>query len=270
VIKDNYAESNREAWNEVAGIHKKNRKINYCEKFKDNKYSALDNILSSLLMKIPLEGKHVAQLFCNNGSELLSIVNTMGTSGVGFDISDEFISEAKEIAESAQLNCRFVRTDIDHLSEKYNHLFNMLLLTAGSMTWIHDLAELFKKVNGLLKPGGYLVIYEIHPFTNLFAWKGESEYDSSNPYKIAYKYFRDDPWINNNGADYIGKMSYKSKTFISFAHKLSDIITAIGANEIVIEEFMEYPHDVSAHLNNIEMDKIIPLSYTIIGRKIEL
>ena len=265
----NYAEKNREAWNEAASVHGKSRKIDYKEKFKDRNFSVLDGTLSSLLKKIPLKGGVVAQLCCNDGRELLSIINTMGAAGVGFDISDEFIAEAKKIAELAKLNCRFIRTDINHLTNEYNNYFDLVLFTAGALTWFSDLGKLFDTVKRLMKPGGYLVIYEIHPFTNLIAWKDEPDYESLNPYKVAYKYFRDTPWVNNNGADYIGKTTYKSKTFISFAHKLSDIITAICSNEIVIKEFIEYPHDVSAHLADLAKDHILPLSYTIIGRKMK-
>ena len=241
----NYAEKNREAWNEAAGVHRKSRKIDYKEAFKDKRFSALDDLLTSLLQNMPLQGKRVAQLCCNNGRELLSIVNTMGAAGIGFDISDEFITEAKIIAQSAKLDCRFVRTDITQFTNGYNSQFDLVLLTAGALTWFHDLGKLFRVASRLLKSEGYLLIYEIHPFTNLIAWKGEPEYEALNPYKIVYKYFRNTPWIDNEGADYIGKTTYKSKTFISFAHKISDIITAISSNNIIIKEFKEYPHDVS-------------------------
>lgn len=264
---DNYAERNRKAWNEAASVHRKNRKINYHELFKNKNYSALDATLSSIINKIQLNGKNIAQLCCNNGRELLSIVNTTGATGVGFDISDEFIAEADAIAKSANLNCRFVRADINNLTGKYDNNFDLVLFTAGALTWFHDLEKLFQLVGKLLKSEGYLIIYEIHPFTNLLAMKDESIYDSKNPYKISYNYFRDDPWISNTGADYIGKTTYKSKTFTSFAHKISDIVTAIGSNKIVIKEFIEYPHDVSAGFEDLEKNQIIPLSYTIIGRK---
>lgn len=66
-----------------------------------------------------------------------------------------------------------------------------------------------------------------------------------------YNYFRNDPWISNTGADYIGKMTYNSKTFISFGHKISDIIAEIGFNKVMIKEFIEYPHDVSTHLEDL-------------------
>jgi len=264
---DNYSEKNREAWNEAASVHRKNRKVDYRVLFKNKNYSVLDSTLLSLLNKISLSGGTVAQLCCNDGRELLSIVNTTGATGVGFDISDEFIAEASAIAKSANLNCRFVRANIYDLDTEYDNTFNLILFTAGALTWFHDLGRLFELVGRMLKPEGYLVIYEIHPFTNLLAWKDEPVYEATNPYKIVYKYFRDTPWVDNNGADYIGKTTYKSKTFTSFAHKLSDIITAICSNEITIKEFTEYSHDISAALEGLEKDKIVPLSYTILGRK---
>ena len=264
---DNYSEKNREAWNEAASVHKKNRKVDYTVLFKNKNYSMLDSTLSSLLNKISLSGRTVAQLCCNNGRELLSIVNTTGATGVGFDISDEFIAEASAIVKSTNLNCRFVRTNIYDLNAEYDNTFDLILFTAGALTWFHDLGRLFGLVGRMLKPEGYLVIYEIHPFTNLLALKDEPAYEAESPYKIVYQYFRNDPWVSDTGADYIGKTTYKSKTFTSFAHKLSDIIMAICSNEIIIKEFTEYPHDVSAALEGLEKDKIIPLSYTILGQK---
>ena len=91
--------------------------------------------------------------------------------------------------------------------------------------------------------------------------KDEPTYDPKNPYKIAYNYFRNDPSISNTGADYIGKTTYKFKTFTSFAHKISGIITAIGSNEIAIKELIEYPHDVSVGFEDLGKNQMIPLLY---------
>ena len=121
---DNYSEKNREAWNEAASVHRKNRKVDYTVLLKNKNYSVLDNTLSSLLNKISLSGRVVAQLCCNDGRELMSIVNTTGAAGVGFDISDEFIAEASVIAKSTNLNCRFVRTDIYDLDTEYDNTFD--------------------------------------------------------------------------------------------------------------------------------------------------
>jgi len=81
---DNYSEKNREAWNEAASVHRKNRKVDYIVLFKNKNYSALDTTLSSLLNKISLSGRTVAQLCCNNGRELLSIVNNYRCDGCWF------------------------------------------------------------------------------------------------------------------------------------------------------------------------------------------
>jgi ubiquinone/menaquinone biosynthesis C-methylase UbiE len=117
-------------------VHKKNRKVDYRVLFKNKNYSMLDTTLSSLLNKLSLSGQTVAQLCCNNGRELLSIVNTKGATGVGFDISDEFIAGTRAIAKSANLNCRFVRTNrtnIYDLNTEYNNVFNLILFTTGAL-----------------------------------------------------------------------------------------------------------------------------------------
>ena len=264
---DHYTEKNREAWNEAAGVHRKHRKDDYSELFKNKNYSVMDPVLSSLLEKISLKGRKIAQLCCNDGRELLSIVNTTDAIGTGFDISDEFISDAKSIAKAANLSCQFIRKNIYDLNDEYQNTFDFILFTAGSLTWFHDLTRLFALAGRILKPGGHLVIYEIHPFINMLAFKDEADYEASNPCKIVYPYFLKEPWISNTGADYIGKTTYKSKTLTSFSHTISDIITAICSNEMKIKEFAEYPHDVSAALEEIEKNKMIPLSYTILVQK---
>ena len=168
---DNYSEKNREAWNEAASVHRKKRKVDYTVLFKNKNYSVLDNTLSSLLNKISLSGGTVAQLCCNDGRELLSIVNTTGATGVGFDISDEFIAEASTIAKSTNLDCRFVRTNIYDLNTEYDNTFDSILFTAGALTWFHDLGRLFELVARMLKPEGHLIIYEIHP--SPICWHGK-------------------------------------------------------------------------------------------------
>ncbi|GAI60958.1 unnamed protein product, partial [marine sediment metagenome] len=80
---DNYSEKNREAWNEAASMHRKSRKVDYTVLFKNKNYSMLDSTLLSLLNKISLSGKTITQLCCNDGRELLSIVNTTSATGVG-------------------------------------------------------------------------------------------------------------------------------------------------------------------------------------------
>jgi len=119
----------------------------------------------------------------------------------------------------------------------------------------------------MLKTGGILVIYESHPINDMLACEGDKELEPDNPFKPVYSYFKDDPWIENDGIDYIGKTIYKSKTTYCFHHKLSDIFNAVIKGGIAITEFTEYPHDISNGFEHIQDKKIFPLCYILIGEK---
>lgn len=67
----------------------------------------------SKIEKIDFKGKIIAQFCCNNGRELLSLMQLKSNYGVGFDIAENIIEQAKETARKANItNCDFVATNI--------------------------------------------------------------------------------------------------------------------------------------------------------------
>lgn len=262
-----YTEANREAWNEAVVIHRRGSKINLSEEFKKPGYSTLDGIITEKLRKIGLENNTVCQICCNNGRELLSLISLGAKDGVGFDISDEAIEEANQLRDISGLNCEFIRTDVYDIGGEYKNKFDLVYMSIGALCWLPDLKKLFEIVSRLLKNPGILVIYELHSITSTLAIPSEKEYDTHDPLKIRYPYFRSEPIISNDGFDYVGKTTYKAKTSYDFVHTLGYIISSIAKSGLVIEDFTEYPHDISGLFEHLEPDCKLPLSYIIVGRK---
>lgn len=52
--------------------------------------------------KINMKGKTIAQFCCNNGRELLSIMQLNPVHAVGFDIAENIIEQAKETARQIE------------------------------------------------------------------------------------------------------------------------------------------------------------------------
>jgi len=242
---EDYAESNRRAWNQVAPIHQRARKIDLRQEVQGADFNDLEEVEKELLLQIGVQGKQVAQLCCNNGRELISIVRMGAQYGLGFDISDEVISEARELSELAGTNCDFIRTDVLDIGADNFDRFDLVFISIGALTWLHKLDRLFDIASGLLVPGGHLLIHEMHPFLDMLATKLDDEYDPENELKIAYSYFSQESWIDEQGLDYIGDTTYDSLPSISFPHTLSDIISAIIASGLSITHFREYPQDIS-------------------------
>jgi SAM-dependent methyltransferase len=144
----------------------------------------------------------------------------------------------------------------------------MVFISIGALCWLPDLEKLFTIAVRLLKPAGKLVIYELHPISNVIAAPPEKEYDPNDPLKICYRYFQPEPLVSNDGIDYVGKTTYQGKTKYDFMHTMGYIITSIVKNGIVLEEFSEYQHDISDLFDHLGDDSKLPLSYIIIANKI--
>ncbi|MBH5318434.1 class I SAM-dependent methyltransferase [Paenibacillus sp. GSMTC-2017] len=260
-----YTESNRNAWNEVNPIHQKHNPINFKEAFRTEKFNTLDDHITQTFLKIGLEGKNVAQLCCNNGREVLSLVNLGARCGTGFDISDHCIEEAKELAEISGLPCTFIRTDVYEIDSAHVSQYDLLYISIGALTWLPDLHKFFSIASTLLKKDGRLVIYEMHPMLNMLALEDEPEYE--DPMKIAHSYYKSDPWISNSGIDYVGNTTYESQTNYSFSHTLASIINAVAQSGIHITKFEEHAHDISCIFPHLEKEAKLPMCFTLIGKK---
>lgn len=259
----NYSMANKEAWNEAQMVQEKGRKEDIVSEILKGNYQ-IDKVIYE---NVEIKDKVIGQICCNNGRELLSLMKMGAKESVGFDISDNFIKEAKNMAEKLNYNSKFICTDILEI-EGYDDIFDILLITVGTFSWFQDLDKLFKKVSKILKKNGQLVIHEFHPITNLFAVPGEDEYEERNPKKFTYSYFRKELMIETNGIDYVGGTQYKSKPFYSFMHTFSEIINSIVNNNIKITKINEFDYDIGLGIDYLNKQGI-PLSYILIGKKID-
>jgi len=267
-MKDNDVfESNRAAWNQAHGYHQKARGNSLQRGFKDPDFTTLDRdcdeVLISKVKEIGLNGKTISQIPCNNGRELLSLMRLGAKEAMGFDISDAAILEAKELADIAELNAKFVRTNILEIGDEYNDRFDFIYISEGSLQWFPDLNEYFSVVSRLLRKNGNILIFEIHPFAYLFE-KGFNLKEQGR--KNSVSYFERGPYSYKDGMDYVGGVQYEAKECNWFMHKMSDILNAVSRNGIEVIEFSEYDLEMA---NNPEamMQRGLPLSYIIVGRK---
>lgn len=268
MLSADYAENNRAAWNEVAPIHRQQRQIDLRQAVQAPDFCWLTEVEQGLFRTIGLTGKRVAQLCCNNGRELISIMKMGAAAGVGFDIADEFIEEARELAQLANVPCEFVRTNIFDIPASYHGQFDIVYVSIGALTWIDDVARFFKKAADMLNDGGHVVMYEMHPMLDMMALPGDDNYNAQDELKIANSYFRTEPFVDENGLDYIGKTSYQGKAAYSFAHTLAAVLNALLVNRLALLHIREYPNDISATFQHLEKYQKLAMSYSVVARKI--
>jgi SAM-dependent methyltransferase len=267
-MKREINEINREAWNEASEYHQKARNQSLHEGFENPNFTIFnregDDILIQKLNEIGLENKVIGQLPCNNGRELLALVKMGAKKGIGFDISDVAISEANELKEISKLNVEFYRTNILDIDHAFNDSMDFIYISEGSFQWFSSLNEYFLIVSKLLKPGGKILINEMHPFAYFFeqldSEKKEIELDDF------ISYFEKGPYSYEKGLDYVGQTDYDAKECCWYMHKFSDIINAIIRNDIEIEKIDEFNIEIGAN-EKIKDLKKFPLSYFLTCKK---
>ena len=264
---DKIIEINRQAWNEATQHHQRARGYELFNGFSNSNFSTLerdgDENLIAEIRKIDLTGKVIAQIPCNNGRELLSLMKHGAREGVGFDLSDTAIDEAKKLAEISKLNVKFNRINILDIGNNWDTTFDFIYISEGSLQWFPNLNDFFKVIARLLKPEGNLLIYEMHPFAYLL----EQIEDNKNEITISdlLPYFKKGPYSYKDGLDYVGEIKYNAKECCWFMHTVSDIITAIIKNNISIVDFRELEVEMGNNPITKRYDKL-PLSYILKGQ----
>ncbi|KAB0495705.1 class I SAM-dependent methyltransferase [Pseudomonas vancouverensis] len=235
--KEQAIASNREAWNDSARHH---RDAPDWQALLNNVsqagFTCLDETLTGLLTQVGVDGKDVVQLACNNGRESLSLYALGARSVVGVDQSSAFLEQARELASRSPHAAQFIEADIHHLPVELHERFDLALITIGVLNWMPDIGEFMCHVAQTLKPGGALVVYETHPFLEMF------DPDSVDPFSLSSSYFRREPFVQHEPIVYEGKVEQPAAPSYWFAHTLGDLFTAALAAGLRISHFQEYPH----------------------------
>jgi SAM-dependent methyltransferase len=223
-----------------------------------------DNILIEKIREINLKDRIIAQIPCNNGRELLSLMKFGAKKAFGFDISDSAIDEAKKLTKISNINAEFFRVNILDINDEYNNMFDFIYISEGSLQWFPNLNNYFGIISRMLKKGGSVLIYEIHPFAYLLEQIDEdTEIIGLNELT---PYFEKGPYNYDQGLDYIGEVKYNGQKCYWFMHTISDIINGIIKSGIEIIEYNETRNEMRNNPLAEKIDKF-PLSYILTGRK---
>jgi len=255
-------EANRRAWNEAADYHRDHETYVRLQKgFKTKGFSCLDETLTERLLSLGLPGKSVVQVCCNNGREILSVKNLGAGKCLGIDQANNFLAQARELADLGGIDCEFLCGDIYKLPVESHLSYDIALITIGVFGWMPDLSDFFQAVQGLIKRGGRLLIYEHHPILNMY------ENDPETPQAPCISYFDRGPHVDSSGLDYYGHRKYDGEPNYWYCHKLSDILNALISNGFLLSRIDEFPHDIGNHQALENQTAQLPLSLYIDAAK---
>lgn len=262
--RDGFVASNKAAWNDSAQHHKDGAtwpallagvaKVDF---------SCFDATLTSLLHDVGIQHQKLIQIGCNNGRECLSLMGLGAGSVCGVDQSAAFLAQARELIAVSPHAVELVEADVYKLPVALHGRFDVALITIGVLNWMPDLARFFACVGATLRFGGRLVIYETHPFLEMFEPEGR------DPFELAHSYFRAEPFVDEQVIAYEGPSETRAAPSYWFTHRLSDIFTAVMAAQLQVAHFKEYPHsNREASFDKFQNQAAqLPLCYTLTAIK---
>ena len=259
-----FTRTNQHAWNTVAPIHAQANQRRLLAEISDPEFKTLAPHCLDRLLEIGVEGKSVAQVCCNNGRELLALKSLGAGPCIGFDFSEKFISQARELlTASGHQDVAFVATDIHLIPAEHLGPHDIVFSTVGVIGWMPDIEKLFDVYSALTRTGGYLFMEDIHPVLLMYDETGDD-----GPSTLQYSYFRSDPWIEADNLDYYEGSDYDAPPTCFFQHTLSDILNAGIGSGFVLKRIDELDFDISTVCPDLEFAEAKPpMGLTMVWRK---
>lgn len=255
--------ANKAAWEASAHLHKSGDGwARLIEAAGRPGFSVLDETVTALLLKYQITGRRAVQIGCNNARELISLASLGGVPALGIDQSPSFLAQGRELADAAGLELKLLEANIYDLPDNVGS-FDLVLITIGVLSWMPDLPEFFRIVSGLMNEGAILVIYETHPFLEIFDPHRE------NPHEPGFSYFAKEPQVLTQAITYDGEDHGKVDPSYWFIHPLGEIVTASIQAGLRLQELTEYPHSIREPEYDVYADRTaqVPMSYSLIALK---
>ncbi|MBV4482135.1 class I SAM-dependent methyltransferase [Pseudomonas khavaziana] len=257
--------SNKNAWDESARLHKDTATWStLLGQVAKPDFSCLDPTITAVLQEVGVAGKDVVQLGCNNGRESLSLYSLGARSVVGIDQSGAFLGQARELAAVSPHSPEFIESDIHALPERLHAQFDIALVTIGVLGWMPDVALFMQHVARVLRPGGTLVMYETHPFLEVFDPR------AANPLLPASSYFQREPFVLQESIVYEGQGELAGPTSYWYVHTLGNVVSGAIAAHMQIGHLQEYPHSNREELYDQYEHQAaqLPLCFTLTATKL--
>ncbi len=219
-------ESNRRFWNNLAPEWKQLRdKDELWRKCLQEPDLAFDGGALSLIQECfrDLSGKKVCVVGSGDNYAVFALAG-LGARVTSTDISERQLEIAEDRARHLGLEINFVRTDAAELDPLGTETFDLVCSTNGFFVWIADLAGVFGAINRVLKPGGFYIFYDIHPFQR--PWK-----DQPRRIEIEKPYWNTGPFKSENP----GHETYE------FNWTLADILNSLAGSGLVLRRLIESP-----------------------------
>lgn len=227
-----FTDQNRRAWNEIAEVRSK--VFPPAAFFAQGGCTLSPRILEAAQLS---HGLNLIHLQCATGEDTLSWAG-LGAEAFGVDISDLQVEIASQKAREAGLAARFAAADLYNLPgalpADWPAQYDLVFTGGGALVWLPDITRWAQIVAGLLKPGGRLVLEDIHPISGIL-WVEDGQMQLAGNYFGRGQTEAETGWSHFKGGEDAREVKYE------FNWPLGDIVTALARAGLVIERLEEFP-----------------------------
>jgi len=275
---------NLENWNDRANIHA-NGEYGDLIKFAHDSQSITGTVrrdfevLKPFLPKHSVAGQRLLHLQCHIGNDTLSWQRLGAKEIYGLDFSPKSLEYARDLANIGNATITYVQGDARYASKAlFNKLgqFDVIVTSAGTITWLPDLSDWAQSIADLLAPEGVFMIRDNHPM--LFALDNDGlEVKQSYFSGTEVSYESDSSYVVNDADDQQHTINH-TKNY-NWAHDFQEIISSLRKAGLTIEMLGEHDKTDWQALPMLTYNEAndewvmpdgypqLPLTFSIVARK---
>ncbi|MFC6879686.1 MULTISPECIES: class I SAM-dependent methyltransferase [Actinomadura] len=179
-----------------------------------------------------VSGLDLLHLQCHFGLDTLSWARE-GAQATGVDFSAVAVERARKLAAEAKLSAEFVESDVLALPESLSGRFDVVFASYGVLCWIRSAAEWMASAAACLRPGGSLVLIDMHPLVTMT--------DTVEPLVVDFPYAGERPVRFSNSSSYaVNELSPQTTETVQYPHGIGEVVSAVASAGLRVESLTEW------------------------------
>ena len=221
---------NRSHWEALATLHGEGRDGYYDV---EGLVAGADSLLDAEALAVgDVAGQDVLHVQCHLGFDAISLARR-GARVTGVDFAPTALAKARALAGRCGVGIEYVEADVLALPPALHGRFDTAYATIGVLMWIADVDAWMRSVVRTLRPGGRLVLVELHPLLNTIA--------SLDPLVLDFPYAAAGPrGFEEDGSYAAPQANVEARASVQYGHSLGEIVTAALGAGLTVEALREH------------------------------
>jgi SAM-dependent methyltransferase len=226
-------------WDDLAAAHGQGRDAYYDIDALVAGRSSLSDVEEAALLESvgDVDDLDVLHVQCHLGMDAVTMARR-GARVTGVDFSPVALRRAAAIAATCGVQIEYVEANSTALPPSLQARFDLAYATIGVLCWIADLDAWMTSIRSTLRPGGRLVVIDLHPMLVMV--------ESTDPLRFDMPYAFDGPHEFAEPESYAGVSTAGNGRNVNYAHSLGEVVSAAvraGFRVEALDEHLDAPFD---------------------------